>query len=107
MRNVDEAVILVTGATDGLGKQVAHDLALKGATVLLHGRDRVRGEATVREIREETGNDRLRYYLADFSSLEQVRRLAAEIQADHDRLDVLINNAGIGAGGRGETKRSC
>jgi NAD(P)-dependent dehydrogenase (short-subunit alcohol dehydrogenase family) len=106
MRNVDEAVILVTGATDGLGKQVAHDLALKGATVLLHGRDRARGEATVREIREETGNDHLRYYLADFSSLEQVRRLAYEIQADHDRLDVLINNAGIGAGGRGETERT-
>jgi NAD(P)-dependent dehydrogenase (short-subunit alcohol dehydrogenase family) len=98
MRNVDEAVILVTGATDGLGKRVAHDLALKGATVLLHGRDRARGEATMREIREETGNDDLRYYLADFSSLEQVHRLAEEIQADHERLDVLINNAGIGAG---------
>jgi NAD(P)-dependent dehydrogenase (short-subunit alcohol dehydrogenase family) len=98
VRNVNETVILVTGATDGLGKQVAHDLALKGATVLLHGRDQARGEATVREIREETGNDDLHYHLADFSSLEQVRRLAEEIQADYDRLDVLINNAGIGSG---------
>jgi NAD(P)-dependent dehydrogenase (short-subunit alcohol dehydrogenase family) len=98
VRNVDEAVILVTGATDGLGKRVAHDLALKGATVLLHGRDRARGEAAMREIREEMGNDNSHYYLADFSSLEQVRRLAEEIQADHERLDVLINNAGIGAG---------
>lgn len=100
MRNVDEAVVLVTGSTDGLGKRVAHDLAQKGATVLLHGRDPERGEAVAREIREATGNDELRYYLADFSSLEQTRRLAEEIRADHDRLDVLINNAGVFAGER-------
>jgi NAD(P)-dependent dehydrogenase (short-subunit alcohol dehydrogenase family) len=95
MRNVDEAVILVTGATDGLGKRVARDLALKGAAVLLHGRDPERGESAVREICEETDNDKLRYYLADISSLEQVRRLADEVRADYDRLDVLINNAGV------------
>lgn len=106
MRDVDEAVILITGATDGLGKLTAHDLAAAGATVLLHGRDPERGEAVVREIREETGNDKLRYYLADLSSLEQVRRLADEIRADHDRLDVLINNAGVGAGERGASERS-
>ena len=106
MRSVDEAVILVTGSTDGLGKATARDLAAAGATVLLHGRDRERGDAAVREIREETGNDRLRYYLADFSSLEEVHRLADEITADHDRLDVLVNNAGIGAGRRGETSHA-
>ncbi len=100
MRNIEEAVVLVTGSTDGLGKRVAYDLAQKGATVLLHGRDPERGEAVAREIREATGNDELRYYLADFSSLEQTRRLAEEIRADHDRLDVLINNAGIFAGER-------
>jgi NAD(P)-dependent dehydrogenase (short-subunit alcohol dehydrogenase family) len=59
----------------------------------------------VREIREETDNDRLHYYVVDFSSLEQVHWLADEITADHDRLDVLVNNAGIGAGRRGETSR--
>ena len=84
---------------------VARDLAAEGATVLLHGRSEERAEATVREIREEMGNDKLRYYLADFSSLEEVRRLADEIRADHDRLDVLVNNAGIGAGRRGEAMR--
>ncbi len=104
MRNIDEAVILVTGATDGLGKRVAHDLTQKGATVLLHGRDPERGEAAVREIREGTGNDHLRYYLADFSSLEQTRRLADEVRTDHDRLDVLINNAGIFARERAVTE---
>jgi NAD(P)-dependent dehydrogenase (short-subunit alcohol dehydrogenase family) len=105
VRSVDEAVILVTGSTDGLGKSTARDLAAAGATVLLHGRDPERGEAAVREIREETGNVRLHYYVADFSSLEEVRWLAGEITDDHDRLDVLVNNAGIGAGRHGETGR--
>ena len=106
MRNSGEAVILVTGATDGLGRLTARDLAAAGATVLLHGRDPERGEAAVREIHEETGNDRLHYYLADFSSLEEVRRLADQIMSDHDRLDVLVNNAGIGAVRRDEASRS-
>ena len=74
MRDVDEAVILVTGATDGLGRRVARDLAAEGATVLLHGRSRERAEAAVREIGEETENEGLNYYLADLSSLEEVRR---------------------------------
>jgi len=98
MRNVDESVIMVTGATDGLGRRVARDLAAEGATVLLHGRSRERPEAAVREIGEETGTDGLSYYLADLSSLEDVRRLAEEVISGHERLDVLINNAGIGSG---------
>jgi NAD(P)-dependent dehydrogenase (short-subunit alcohol dehydrogenase family) len=97
---VKNQVILVTGATDGLGKQVARDLAAQGATVLLHGRSREKGEATLQEIRDATGNQKLMYYNADFSSLDAVRGLAEQIQADRDRLDVLINNAGIGAGSR-------
>jgi NAD(P)-dependent dehydrogenase (short-subunit alcohol dehydrogenase family) len=97
---VKNQVILVTGATDGLGKQVARDLAAQGVTVLLHGRSREKGEATLQEIRDATGNQKLIYYNADFSSLDAVRRLAEEIQADQDRLDVLINNAGIGSGSR-------
>jgi NAD(P)-dependent dehydrogenase (short-subunit alcohol dehydrogenase family) len=98
MRNVDESVIMVTGATDGLGRRVARDLAAEGATVLLHGRSRERAEAAVREIGEETGTDGLSYYLADLSSLEDVRRLAEEVISGHERLDVLVNNAGIGSG---------
>jgi NAD(P)-dependent dehydrogenase (short-subunit alcohol dehydrogenase family) len=55
MRAIDEQVILVTGATDGLGRGVAADLLERGATVLLHGRSEERGERTLRELREETG----------------------------------------------------
>jgi NAD(P)-dependent dehydrogenase (short-subunit alcohol dehydrogenase family) len=105
VRRIDEAVILVTGGTDGLGKRVALDLAAKGATVLLHGRDPGRGDAAVREIREKTGNDKLRYHPADFFSLDEVRKLTDEVQAGYDRLNVLVNNAGIGAGRRGEANR--
>lgn len=98
-------VILVTGSTDGIGKQTAHDLAKMGATLLLHGRNQERGEATLQEIYSATANERLEYYLADFSSLADVRRLAAAVQAKHNSLDILINNAGIGAGKLTETKR--
>jgi NAD(P)-dependent dehydrogenase (short-subunit alcohol dehydrogenase family) len=95
MRDPAEAAILVTGATDGLGKGVALELAAKGATVLLHGRNPKRLEAALEDVRRETGNDKSRPYLADFSSLAQVRTLAERVVSDHDRLDVLINNAGV------------
>lgn len=91
----EDQAILVTGATDGLGRGVAAELARRGATVLLHGRSAERGEQTLAELRRATGSERLRLYLADLSSLAEVRRLAQEIESDHDRLDVLVNNAGI------------
>ena len=100
MQTVKNQVIQITGATDGLGKRVAHDLAAQGATILVHGRSREKGKATLKEIRDATGNQKLIYYNADFSSLDAVRHLTDEIQADQARLDVLINNAGIGAGRR-------
>jgi NAD(P)-dependent dehydrogenase (short-subunit alcohol dehydrogenase family) len=90
-----EATVLVTGATDGLGRSVAQELAAKGATVLLHGRNMERLRATLHRVREETGNEKLRYYLADLSSLESVRDLAEHILSEYDRLDGLVNNAGV------------
>ena len=95
MRDLDGATILVTGATDGLGKRVARELSGKDATVLLHGRNGERLEATLEDIRRETGSERLGSYLADLSSLAQVRALADRILADQVHLDVLINNAGV------------
>ncbi len=87
--------ILVTGATDGLGKLVAVKLAQGGARVLLHGRDQAKGEAVLAEIVAASGNRSLEFYRADLSVLAQVRDLAKAVMAKHSRLDVLINNAGV------------
>jgi NAD(P)-dependent dehydrogenase (short-subunit alcohol dehydrogenase family) len=96
--DVTGRTVLVTGSTDGLGRALALELAAGGATVLLHGRDPVKGERTVRDIRAATGSDRLAFYLADLSSLADVRSLAEQVLAEHERLNVLVNNAGIGRG---------
>ena len=104
MRDLAGAKILVTGATDGLGRRVALELAGRGGAVLLHGRDRGRCEAALEEIRRKSGNENLRCYLADFSSLGEVRGLAQRILADHDRLDALVNNAGVIVPGRKESE---
>ena len=95
MRDIEQETILVTGATDGLGKRVASELAQRGATVLLHGRSRERLQATLEEVRKETGSERSRHYLADLSSLKEVQELAGRILSDEERLSVLVNNAGI------------
>jgi NAD(P)-dependent dehydrogenase (short-subunit alcohol dehydrogenase family) len=104
VRPVAEQRILVTGSTDGLGKALARELADRGAAVLLHGRSEARLEDSLRQIREASGDERARAYRADFSSLAEVRRLAGEVEHDHQRLDVLVNNAGIG-GGRPGSRR--
>jgi NAD(P)-dependent dehydrogenase (short-subunit alcohol dehydrogenase family) len=105
MRSLADDTILVTGATDGLGKAVATELARRGATVLVHGRDEERGRRTLEEIRAATGNERLRWYRADFASLAEVDGLAEAVADDHPRLEVLVNNAGIGTTLPGEGRR--
>ncbi len=95
MRDAAEATILVTGATDGLGRRVARELAAKGTTVLAHGRSPERLEATLEELRGQTSTEKVGSYVADLSSLAAVRDLADRILSEYDRLDVLINNAGI------------
>jgi NAD(P)-dependent dehydrogenase (short-subunit alcohol dehydrogenase family) len=96
MRPIEQQVILITGATDGLGRAVACDLADQGATLLLHGRSEERGRRTIAAIAAQSGNAKLTYYRADFESLSEVRDLAARVAAEHDRLDVLVNNAALG-----------
>lgn len=98
MQAIENQIILVTGATDGLGKRVAGDLAGQDATVLLHGRNREKGQKVLREVKHQSNNKNLTYYNADFSSLDEVSQLAKEIKNNHEKLDVLINNAGIGSG---------
>jgi NAD(P)-dependent dehydrogenase (short-subunit alcohol dehydrogenase family) len=81
--------ILITGATSGLGRHVAEQLSRAGHTVLVHGRDPGR-------LAQVAGASR--GYVADLASLDEVRSLAERVQAENDRLDVLVNNAGIGFG---------
>ena len=95
MRDAPEATVLVTGATDGLGKHVASALARRGATVLVHGRSPERLEVTLEELQGQTSTQKVGSYLADLSSLAAVRDLAERILSEYDRLDVLVNNAGI------------
>lgn len=87
-------VIVLTGATSGLGHAAAHQLATCGATVVLVGRNADRNEAVVAEMIEATGNTSIAQVAADMGDLEQVRALADRVLTDHDRLDVLIHNAG-------------
>ncbi len=90
-----DKTILITGSTDGIGKQTALELAKMGATVLLHGRNPARLDRVQKEIKKASGNKRIEVFIADLSSLKQVRNLAQHVLERHDRLDVLINNAGV------------
>ena len=87
--------VMVTGATDGIGKETARGLAAGGARVLLHGRDAGRAQAARRDIVSSTGNEQVEVVLADFQSLRQVRDLARQVHGLTDRLHVLVDNAGV------------
>ncbi|MCL4249929.1 MAG: SDR family oxidoreductase [Anaerolineae bacterium] len=87
-------VTLVTGATNGIGKVAARELARMGATVIVAGRDADKTESVVQEIKSATGNKRVEKAVADLSVMSGVRSLARQIEDRYDRLDVLLNNAG-------------
>jgi NAD(P)-dependent dehydrogenase (short-subunit alcohol dehydrogenase family) len=105
MRPTAEQTILITGATDGLGRALATDLAGTGATLLIHGRGDARGQQTISDITKRTGNDRLHWLRADLASLDEVGNLAGRVMTGHPRLDVLVNNAGIGYTTNGDDRR--
>jgi NAD(P)-dependent dehydrogenase (short-subunit alcohol dehydrogenase family) len=92
-----EKTILITGSTDGVGRRVAERLAGPGVKLLIHGRDAARGETLVSAIRNKGGE--AAFFLADLASLDEVRELAEAVARNRQRLDVLVNNAGIGYSG--------
>ncbi|MBR0843093.1 SDR family NAD(P)-dependent oxidoreductase [Bradyrhizobium liaoningense] len=88
--------VLITGSTDGVGRYVARRLAEEGARVLIHGRDATRAKAVSDEILK-AGGVAPTFYQADLSSMSGTRALAEAVKRDHQRLDVLVSNAGIGS----------
>lgn len=88
-------ICLITGANAGIGKVTALELAKQGATVVMVCRNKEKGEAALDEIKKKSGNVNLELLLADLSSQAEIRKLADEFKAKHNRLDVLLNNAGV------------
>ncbi|TET23297.1 MAG: SDR family oxidoreductase [Candidatus Stahlbacteria bacterium] len=103
MNEMKGKVCLVTGANSGIGKETALGLAKMGATVVMACRSKERGEAARLEIKRESGNTSVDLMLADLSSQSQIYRLAKEFKERYKRLDVLINNAGIGLAERAKS----
>ncbi|GAA1821490.1 SDR family NAD(P)-dependent oxidoreductase [Luedemannella flava] len=91
---MDSKIILVTGATNGLGREEAKALLAQGHTVILHGRNREKTLTVQKELVAETGNPNTDVLIADLESLAEVKAMAQEFTAKYDRLDVLVNNAG-------------
>jgi NAD(P)-dependent dehydrogenase (short-subunit alcohol dehydrogenase family) len=87
--------ILITGSTDGIGKEAAIELAALGHRVIVHGRNKDRTERAANDVRTTSGSDTVEAVVADFTSLGQVRSMAAEVITRFPRLDVLVNNAGV------------
>jgi NAD(P)-dependent dehydrogenase (short-subunit alcohol dehydrogenase family) len=101
--DLEGKTVLVTGSTDGVGHLVAQRLGASGARVFVHGRDAARGDEVVSGINAHGGRAEL--LTADLASLAEVRALADQLRERTGRLDILINNAGIGSGGSGSKRQ--
>ena len=91
---MEDRIVLITGATGGIGKAAATNLAKKGFTVVIHGRDAAKTKAVAQEIKNATGNQRIDMLVADLFSLQEVKEMAERFKHKYHKLDILINNAG-------------
>ena len=85
---------IITGATDGIGKQTAIDLAKLGYNIGLVGRSQGKGDIVLDEIASSTGNHSLKYFKTDLSIINNLHNLANDIKSEYNSIDILINNAG-------------
>lgn len=99
-----DKLVLITGATAGIGKETALALAKQGAHVIITGRNPEKGAKVLAELKKSSGNKQIELMISDFEDLDSVRKLATDFLAKHDKLDVLINNAGYLAPERKLTK---
>ena len=96
--------VIITGANTGIGKETALDMAKRGARVILACRDLTRANQAAEEIRKRSGNGNVLVESLDLASLESVRKFATRINQQEERVDILINNAGIMACPQWKTK---
>lgn len=87
--------ILITGSTDGIGKLSAIKFANAGDEIILHGRSQDKFNSAIAEIKETTSNKNVKGFVADFSDLDSVKQMAAQIKSEVSKIDILVNNAGI------------
>ena len=92
--------ILITGSTDGIGKEIAYELAAMNHQVIMHGKREAAGMQLAEEISRKTGNKEVYYYNADLTDFDEIHNLAINIKKDFKKLDVLLNNAGVFMNGR-------
>lgn len=94
MKDLMNKHILITGGTDGIGKAAVVEFAQRGARITIVGRNKDKTEQVIKEICSTTQNNQIDYMLCDLSCLAEVKRMALHVKSNHDRLDLLINNAG-------------
>jgi len=96
MSDMNPLHILITGATDGMGRQIARNLARQGHCLFVHGRNPGKGAALLADLQQDGAHPDSRYFNADLSSIRATRAMAAQVLATQSSLQILVNNAGIG-----------
>lgn len=91
---MEKKIVLITGSSDGIGKETAKELAMKGYRIIMHGRNPEKTKAACEEVKAASGNNDVEYILGDLMNMANVVKFADEVKAKTDHLDILINNAG-------------
>jgi len=99
----NNSVVIVTGANSGMGKAISIEIAKTGATVVMLCRSKIRGESALMEVQTLSGNNAVKLMLCDLGSRKSIEDFCSEFKRRYQRLDVLVNNAGVILPGRHET----